>query len=268
MHKLSDCELEPSSSSAEEEDLSDYTPIHRQPAKPVNAKLDAAKPQAPLAKQNARPVTPRKTEPAQNAPKAPATPNVEAAPVAKQATPKVEAAPVTKQATPAKQEGSGPDPTLALVPPVAPKIDKANKVKPKPAAPPLVPEHPTRTSERSNKRVPPQRLEFQSAILIITRLPILFGTALGQDVIKLPAYGALAEICGKLAMDEGRSLFSMIMRLENPKKITTNTKSCYDYVAAIMKEENEKQMIFLWMDMDIPTTVISTENNQNRKRRF
>ena len=48
VHKVSESELEPSSLSAEEEDLSDYTPIHWQPAKPVNAKIDAAKPQAPL----------------------------------------------------------------------------------------------------------------------------------------------------------------------------------------------------------------------------
>ena len=43
VHKSSESELEPSSSSAEEEDFSDYTPAHRQPAKPVNAKIDAAK---------------------------------------------------------------------------------------------------------------------------------------------------------------------------------------------------------------------------------
>ena len=41
-------------------------------------------------------------------------------------------------------------------------------------------------------------------------------------------------------MDKGPSLFSIIMRLEIPKKNTTNTKSCYDYVATIMKNENDK----------------------------
>ena len=60
VHKLSESELEPSSSCAKEEDLSDYTPIHRQPAKPINAKIDAAKSQAPLEQQNARAMTPRK----------------------------------------------------------------------------------------------------------------------------------------------------------------------------------------------------------------
>ena len=175
-------------------------------------------------------MTPRKAEPAKDAPEAPATP-------------KVEAAPVAKQATPAKHEGPEPGPKLALALPVAPKVDKANRVKPKLAAPPLAPEHLTRTSERSNKGVPPPRLGFQSTILIIALLPIHFGTALGQDVINLPAYGAAAEICGKIAMDEGPSLFSMIMRLEIPKENTTNTKSCYDYAAAIMKDENDKQTI-------------------------
>ena len=84
--------------------------------------------------------------------------------------------------------------------------------------PPQAPEHPTRIFERSNKIVPLPRLGFQSAIRIIALLPIRFGTALGQDVINLPAYGAVAEICGKIAMDEGQSLFSMIMRLEIPKE--------------------------------------------------
>ena len=180
--------------------MSDYTPIHRQSAKQVTAKIDAAKYQAPLENQNAHAVTPRKAEPAQNVPEAPATP-------------KVEAAPVAKQATPAKQEAPKPGPTLALAPPVAPKVDKAKRVKPKPAALPLAPEHFTRTSERSIKGVPPPRLKFQSAIQIIALLLILFGTALGQYVINLSAFGAVAEICGKIAMDEGPSLFSMIIRL-------------------------------------------------------
>ena len=69
-------------------------------------------------------------------------------------------------------------------------------------------------------------------------------------------------------MDEGLSLFSMIMRLEIPKENITNTNSCYDYAAAIMKGENDKQTITSWIDTDIPTKVTSTENNQNRKRRF
>ena len=156
-------------------------------------------------------MTTSKAKPAKDAPNAQATPKVDAAPVAKQATFKVEATPVAKQATPAKQEGPDPGPPLALAPPVALKVDKTKRVKPKPAAPPLAPEHPTRTSKRSNKGVPPPRLGIQSAILIIALLPILFGTALGQDVINLPAYGAVAEICGKIAIDEGPSLFSMIM---------------------------------------------------------
>ena len=114
--------------------MSDYTPIHCQSAKPVNAKIDATKPQAPLENQNARAMTPRKAKPAKDATEAPATPKVETAPVEKQTTPKVEAAPVVKQATPAKQEGPEPGPTLALAQPVAPKVDKVKRVKPKPAA--------------------------------------------------------------------------------------------------------------------------------------
>ena len=60
----------------------------------------------------------------------------------------------------------------------------------------------------------------------------------------------------------------MIMRLEIHIENTTNTKNCYDYVAAIMKDEIDKQPIPSWMDTDIPTTVTSTDNNQNRERRF
>ena len=77
-----------------------------------------------------------------------------------------------------------------------------NKVKPKLAAPQLAPENPARTSERFNKGVPPPRLGFQSAILIIALIQILCKTAVGQDVINIPAYGAVAEICEKVAIDE------------------------------------------------------------------
>ena len=161
------------------------------------------------------------------------------------------------------QQEPGPGPGLASAPPVAPKTDKAKKAKTKQVALPLVPEHQTRSSERSNTR-----LEFQSAIPIIALLPIFFGTALEQDVINLPAYGAVAEICGKVAMDEGPSLFSMVMRREIPKENISNTKDCYDWAAAIKKDEIEKQPIPLWMDTDLPSTVTSTENNRNHNADF
>ena len=57
VHKLSESELVSSSSSAEKDDLSDYTPIHRQPVKPVSAKIDVAKPQAPLKRNRLRSYT-------------------------------------------------------------------------------------------------------------------------------------------------------------------------------------------------------------------
>ena len=95
-------------------------------------KIDAAKPQAPLEKQNACTVTPRKAKLAQHAPEAPATPKVEAVHMTKQPKFYVEAAPVAKQASPAKQEEPEPGPTLALPPPFALKVDKATKVKFKP----------------------------------------------------------------------------------------------------------------------------------------
>ena len=68
VHKFSESELDPSTTSAEQENLSDYTPIHRQLAKPVNAKIDAAKPQAPLNITKSGAVTPRNAKPAQNGP--------------------------------------------------------------------------------------------------------------------------------------------------------------------------------------------------------
>ena len=43
VHKLSESKLELYSSNAEKEDLPDHTPAHRQPGKPVNAKIEAAK---------------------------------------------------------------------------------------------------------------------------------------------------------------------------------------------------------------------------------
>ena len=73
------------------------------------------------------------------------------------------------------------------------------------------------------------------------------------------------KICGKISIDEGPSLFSIIMPLKFFIKITTNTKSCYDYAATIMKDENTKQTITSYMDKDIFTTVTNTENNENRK---
>ena len=82
-----------------------------------------------------------------------------------------------------------------------------------------------RTSERLNKGVYSPRLGFQSAIIAL--LPIRFRTAIGKDVIIIPGYGAVAEICGKVAMDEGLSLFSMIMLPDIPKENVTNTNCCH-----------------------------------------
>ena len=160
MHKLSETKLEHSSSSPEEDDLSDYTSNYLQPSKPVYAYIDHAKHQAPLEKQNARAVTPRKAKSAQITSEALPTPTIEVAPVAKQATSKLERALVANQAAPTKEKGTEPGPTLALAPPVAPKIDKEKIVNPKPAAPPLAPKHQTRSCERFNKRVPQPRLGF------------------------------------------------------------------------------------------------------------
>ena len=116
LHKLSKSELERFSSNAEQEDLSDYTPVHRQLVKPVSAKIDAPEPQAPLKKQNARTVTPSKAEPAIDAPKA-------------FKAPKVEAPAVEKQAAPANQEGPGPGSEFELTPFIALKSVKAKKLK-------------------------------------------------------------------------------------------------------------------------------------------
>ena len=112
MHKLTESELELFSSSAEQKDFSDYTPVHLQYVKPVSAKIDAPKPQAPLDKQNAPTVTASKAELAIDATKA-----VNA--------PKVEALAVAKQTTPAKQTGPGPGSEPELAPSVALKSDKA-----------------------------------------------------------------------------------------------------------------------------------------------
>ena len=52
-------------------------------------------------------------------------------------------------------------------------------------------------------------------------------------------------------MDVKPFLFSMKMRLKIPEEITTNTKNCFDYAGAIIKDENDKQLIPSWIDTDI-----------------
>ena len=53
----------------------------------------------------------------------------------------------------------------------------------------------------ANNELPPSRLGFKTAILIIALLQIFFATALLQDVINLPANEAVAAKCGKVAID-------------------------------------------------------------------
>ena len=84
-------------------------------------------------------------------------------------------------------------------------------------------------------------------------------------MINLPSYEAVAKICGKVAMDEGPSIFSMIMRLEFFNENLTTTAKCYDWAAAIMKDEIDKQLIPRgWTH--ILTTVTRSYNNKTRKR--
>ena len=114
MHKLSERELDPSSSSSEQEDLSDYTPVYRQPLKPVKANIGATKFKAPLDKQNDCAVSPCKAELAKVAPEAPNAP-------------KVDAAPLAKQLVPTKKEGPGLGSKLSSAPIVAKKNNKSKK---------------------------------------------------------------------------------------------------------------------------------------------
>ena len=254
IHKLSESELETSSSSAEEDDLSDYAPVKRPPTvKPVKPQVDATIPQLPPVAQH---------------PRIPKTQNPESGKEAPKAAPKTpEALKKTSQATLEKPETAqtGNDQAMA---PAAAKAPKEKKGKSKAAAPPLAAEHPTRHSERSNKGVPPPRLGYTSAILIIALLPLLFATAFGQDVIQLPSYGAIAEQCGTISLDEGPSMFSMVMRLELPKENVNNTDNCYGYTSDIVKEDNEIGSIPSWMDTNIISSGTNSETEKRRKRRF
>lgn len=123
--------------------------------------------------------------------------------------------------------------------PAAAKSQKAKKGKSKVAPQPPAQDNPTRHSERFNKGVPPPRLGCTSAILIIALLPLLFGTAFNQDVIHHPSYGTIAEKCGTISLDEGPSMFSMVMRLEISKENVANTDNCWSYTAELMKKDND-----------------------------
>lgn len=72
----------------------------------------------------------------------------------------------------------------------------------------------TRSSVRANKGVPP--LRFNPTVFALMILLILFCSASAHDVILLPAYGAVAEKCGNVSIDESPALLSMVVRMEIP----------------------------------------------------
>ena len=120
---------------------------------------------------------------------------------------KFERTPVAKQAAFARQEGPGFDKKLASALPVVLKVDIANRIKFYLAAPIIAPEQLTRTFDSFNKGVPLPKLGSITAIRIIVILPILFATAVKQDLINLPAYGAFAKICLKLLWTKNCNYF-------------------------------------------------------------
>ena len=78
-------------------------------------------------------------------------------------------------------------------------------------------DHAPRISQRKNKGVAPRRFSpTTNAVLIAFTLFYLFALAAGQDVILLQSYGAVAEKCGQVAIDEGPAFFSMVLRLHIP----------------------------------------------------
>ena len=110
--------------------------------------------------------------------------------------------------TPAPAIAQAPVPAVAhpqvhvLVQPLGPPLAQ-------PTAPPQqAGGHAPRVSARTNKGVPPRRFSpSTNAILLVLTLFYLFALAAGQDVILLQSYGAVAEKCGKVAIDEGPGFF-------------------------------------------------------------
>ena len=71
-----------------------------------------------------------------------------------------------------------------------------------------------RISARKTKGVAPRRFSpTTNAVLIALTLFYLFALASGQNVILVQSYGAVAEKCGQVAIDDGTAFFSMVLRL-------------------------------------------------------
>ena len=55
----------------------------------------------------------------------------------------------------------------------------------------------------------------------------------------------------------------MTLQIKIPINKTTNIKSCFDYAAAIIRDDIDKQPIMVFINTEIPITFTSTENNEN-----
>ena len=100
------------------------------------------------------------------------------------------------------------------------------------------------------------------------------ASALGQVVIHLFTYGAVAQKFGQVAIDEGPALFSMILLMEIPV-IEKAGKLCSesihaDQTLALFAELDKNSKQSVWMNYaNMSRSVKATsENNLKRKPRF
>ena len=131
-----------------------------------------------------------------------------------------------------------------------------------------------RVLSRSTKNVPLRFNPSINVLVLVTVLLCVLASALGQDVIHLSTYGAVAEKCGKVAIDQGPALFSMILQMEIPSIEKTGklcTESIHaDKTLALFAELDKNSQQPVWMNYANMSRSLkaTTDNNSKRKPRF
>ena len=121
---------------------------------------------------------------------------------------------------------------------------------------------PIRASSRSNKGVPAARYGYTSAMFLSVVL-CLVSPSLADDVLVFQQLGAVAEKAGQIAVQEGFSQFSMILRFDldlRPRNFTTCVGAAY----RILTQEMEQESIYpKWLEESMLDGDLS-----NRQKRF
>ena len=126
---------------------------------------------------------------------------------------------------------------------------------------------------RSSTRVASTTKRFTSIsyVPVTTLLLLLFWSpALADNAFPsfiMHSYGAVAENCGKVAIDEGPAFFSMILRLELQQE-EVHFRDCGGNTSTARIVEEHSQ-IPSWMDATEPrTTTVNERNDGTRPKRF